>query len=596
MSDKSRKIVIAILLVLIIICIFCYFYFKGQKTYTISFDTDGGTATSAINVRNGNKIAKPADPTKEGYEFVEWQLNGKTYNFDTPIVGNATLTAVWREVSVEEETFVVRFDTDGGSILVNQHVKPGEQATLPETPTKEGDDKVKYTFVEWQSNGKKYDFSTPVTSNITLTAKWGEEQIIEKFTITFDTDGGSAVKSQTIGTGKKVTKPTNPTKKGYVFVEWQLNEEAYDFSTPVTSDITLTAKWIDEASVEKFTVTFNTNGGSVVNVQTVIKGAKATKPADPTKEGYAFVEWQLNGKTYNFNTVVTSNITLTAKWNQQKYTVTFNSNGGSAVSSQTINSGAKATKPTNPTREGYIFVEWQLNGSAFNFNTAITSNITLIAKWNQNTTPKYKVTFNSNGGSTINAQLVVKGATAIRPADPTRSGYTFVEWQLNGSEFDFNTVITNNITLTAKWEQNAVQKYTVTFNSNGGSSVSSQTVNSGAKATKPTNPTKEGHTFVEWQLNGSAFNFNTAITSNITLTAKWNQKTYTIRAVPKDDFSPYLDLYVYENGTKISVYALYYASDGAKLNGFSENKNTLESAYLVQLSSGGTKFRANVVQ
>ena len=526
MSDKSRKIVIAILLVLIIICVVCFFYFKGQKTYTISFDTSGGTKTAKVSVKTGEKIKKPEDPAKEGYEFVEWQLNGKTYNFDTPIVGNATLTAVWREVSVEEETFVVRFDTDGGSILVNQHVKPGEQATLPETPTKEGDDKVKYTFVEWQLNGKKYDFSTPVTSNITLTAKWGEEQIIEKFTITFDTDGGSAVKSQTIGTGKKVTKPTNPTKKGYVFVEWQLNEEAYDFSTPVTSDITLTAKWIDEASVEKFTVTFNTDGGSVVNVQTVIKGAKATKPADPTKEGYAFVEWQLNGKTYNFNTVVTSNITLTAKWNQQKYTVTFNSNGGSAVSSQTINSGAKATKPTNPTREGYIFVEWQLNGSAFNFNT----------------------------------------------------------------------VITNNITLTAKWEQNAVQKYTVTFNSNGGSSVSSQTVNSGAKATKPTNPTKEGHTFVEWQLNGSAFNFNTAITSNITLTAKWNQKTYTIRAVPKDDFSPYLDLYVYENGTKISVYALYYASDGAKLNGFSENKNTLESAYLVQLSSGGTKFRANVVQ
>ena len=74
MSEKRRKIIVGIIIVLIIICIFCYFYFKGQKTYTISFDTDGGTATSAINVRNGNKIAKPADPTKEGYEFVEWQI------------------------------------------------------------------------------------------------------------------------------------------------------------------------------------------------------------------------------------------------------------------------------------------------------------------------------------------------------------------------------------------------------------------------------------------------------------------------------------------------------------------------------------------
>lgn len=452
MSEKRRKIIVGIIIVLIIICIFCYFYFKGQKTYTISFDTDGGTVTSAINVRNGNKIAKPADPTKEGYEFVEWQINGKTYNFDTPVEGNVTLTAVWKKTDESMESFIVTFNTNGGNIIQDQNVVSGEKVTMPETPIKE-----KNIFVEWQINGKTYDFSMPVTSNITLDAKWKEAET-EKFTITFNTDGGSTIKSQTVESGKKASKPTNPTKKGYSFVEWQLNDETYDFNTQITGDITLVAKWSDEA-IKKYTITFNTDGGNTIKSQTVESGKTATKPVDPTKDGYTFVEWQLNGKPYNFSTPVTGNITLTAKWNQ-----------------------------------------------------------------------------------------------------------------------------------------NAVQSYTVTFNSNGGSSVSSQTVNSGAKATKPTNPTKEGHTFVEWQLNGSAFNFSTAITSNITLTAKWNQKTYTIKAVPKDDFSPYLDLYVYENGTKISVYALYYASDGAKLNGFSENKNTLESAYLVQLSSGGTKFRANVVQ
>ena len=145
---------------------------------------------------------------------------------------------------------------------------------------------------------------------------------------------------------------------------------------------------LDEEILKKdtviYTVTFNSDGGSSVPSQTIESGKSGVKPANPTKNGYTFEEWQLNGKSYNFDTAVTENITLKAVWKINKYTVTFNSDGGSSVASQTIESGKKATKPSNPTKDGYTFEEWQLNGKTYNFDTAVTGNITLKAVWNDN--------------------------------------------------------------------------------------------------------------------------------------------------------------------------------------------------------------------
>ena len=228
--------------------------------------------------------------------------------------------------------------------------------------------------------------------NITINGSYTtilDEEILKKdtviYTVTFNSDGGSSVPSQTIESGKSGVKPANPTKNGYTFEEWQLNGKSYNFDTAVTENITLKAVW----KINKYTVTFNSDGGSSVASQTIESGKKATKPSNPTKDGYTFEEWQLNGKTYNFDTAVTGNITLKAVWKKNstptaKYTVTFNSDGGSSVSSQTVENGKKATKPTNPTKDGYTFVEWQLNGKSYNFDTAVTGNITLKAVWNDN--------------------------------------------------------------------------------------------------------------------------------------------------------------------------------------------------------------------
>ena len=214
---------------------------------------------------------------------------------------------------------------------------------------------------------------------------------------------------------------------------------------------------------EVYTVTFDSYGGTPVPpAQEVEYGLTATKPADPTLKGYTFAFWYLgedeqNATAYDFDTPVTENITLTAKWNINKYTVTFDSYGGTPVPpAQEVEYGLTATKPADPTLKGYTFAFWYLgedeqNATAYDFDTPVTENITLTAKWNIN---KYTVAFNTDGGTPVPpAQEVEYGLTATEPAAPEKTGYTFDGWYLDEAEepFDFDTIITSDITLTAKW-------------------------------------------------------------------------------------------------------------------------------------------------
>ena len=293
----------------------------------------------------------------------------------------------------------------------------------------------------------------------------------EEFTITFDSNGGSSVASQTVLKDELVTKPTDPTKDGYIFDTWLLNDEPYDFNSPVTEDITLKASWVEEASVVSYKVSFDVDGS--INIVSVIEGKTVTSPSDPTKEGYKFIGWYNDDKLFDFKTSIYSDITLVAKWEKveqssevTKYTVKFDSNGGSSVASQTVKEGNTVSKPANPTRSGYKFVSWQLNGKDYNFSSKVTKNITLTAKWEKVEQPsevtKYTVKFDSNGGSNVASQTVKEGNTVSKPTNPTRSGYKFVSWQLNGKDYNFSSKVTKNITLVAKWEK-IPDTYTIKF-------------------------------------------------------------------------------------------------------------------------------------
>ena len=344
----------------------------------------------------------------------------------------------------QDKTYIVKFV--GIETEITQEVSEGNYVRRPEDPTKEG-----YEFLGWYNKGVLFNFNTKITEDIVLEAKWQESNLQDTYTVTFDTDGGSSIDSVMVAKGELLQKPVDPTKEGYIFDKWYVDNVEYDFNKEVTSDITLKATWKKQDG-NSFVVTFNSDGGSKINSQTVEKDGTVNKPVNPTKQGYTFVSWQLDGKDYDFSTKVTQNITLKAVWKKvDTFTVTFNSDGGSTVKSQSVEKNKTATKPANPTKAGKIFVSWQLNGKDYDFSTKVTQNITLKAVWrNPNS---YTVTFDTDGGSSITSKTVSEGKTISKPADPTKEGFIFVSWQLNGKDYNFSSSITSNITLKAVWRE-----------------------------------------------------------------------------------------------------------------------------------------------
>ena len=279
-----------------------YFGLTEPTAYKVQFDLDGGAMALPHNIEfNYNTVvAKPAtDPTREGYTFDEWQSGGSTHNFATALTDNVIITAHWLA------NLVVTFNSAGGSAVEAQDVLEGDKATEPAGPTRVG-----YTFDGWYNGETLYDFDDVVTENLTLTAAW-----LENFTVTFNSDGGSAVAAQEVADGGTAIEPTDPTKEGYTLNGWYNGETLFNFTTPITADITLTAHWL-----ENFTVTFDSQGGSEVTAQEVADGSTATEPTpDPTKEANTFLYWSLTaeGTEFAFTTPITADTTLYAIWDPE---------------------------------------------------------------------------------------------------------------------------------------------------------------------------------------------------------------------------------------------------------------------------------------
>lgn len=141
--------------------------------------------------------------------------------------------------------YTVKFDSNGGSEVEKQVVKVGETVEEPEVPIREG-----YKFIEWQLDGKVFDFNTKIRKNIVLVAQWQKmaEATEIFYHITFDVDGGSKVEEQYVSVGETIVEPTDPVKDGYIFKGWYYNDTKYNFDKKVSQDMTLTAKWKAKAS------------------------------------------------------------------------------------------------------------------------------------------------------------------------------------------------------------------------------------------------------------------------------------------------------------------------------------------------------------
>ncbi|MCO7175459.1 InlB B-repeat-containing protein [Sporolactobacillus kofuensis] len=430
-------------------------------------------------------------------------------------------------------------NTSGAAPVDNQSYSPGTLVTIlnPLNLTKTG-----YSFNGWntKADGSGTDYQSgdtfSITGNVTLYAKWNKSQ----YTFTYDSNGGSAIGDQHIDYEDKASQPADPTRTGYTFAGWYSDTELnspYDFTTPVTGNVKLYAKW-DKNS---YTVTYDSNGGSAIGDQHIDYEDQASQPADPTRTGYTFAGWYSDtefNSPYDFTTPVTGNVKLYAKWDKNSYDVTFDSNGGSAIGDQHIDYEDQASQPADPTRTGYTFAGWYSDtefNSPYDFDTPVTGHATLYAKWNKN---HYIVAFDSNGGSAISNQTIDFEDKASQPAEPTRTGYTFAGWYKDSDltePYDFHSPVTGNTTLYAKWDKN---RYTVTYDSNGGSSVSDQTIDFEDKANKPAEPIRAGYTFAGWY-SDSAFNrpydFDTPVTGDTTFYAKWLSAESTLSALKLPD-------------------------------------------------------------
>lgn len=146
-------------------------------------------------------------------------------------------------------------------------------------------------------------------------------------------------------------------------------------------------------------------------------------------------------------------LTLFNLRSNEEFEIKFNTDGADTIESQLIQKNGKIEKPADPVKEGYEFLGWYNGDEEWDFENKITENITLTAKWKKIELKSYKVTFNPNGGSSIDPVEIEEGQKLDFPADPVRSGYIFLGWFIDGEKYDFETLITSDIELIAMWER-----------------------------------------------------------------------------------------------------------------------------------------------
>lgn len=200
--------------------------------------------------------------------------------------------------------------------------------------------------------------------------------------------------------------------------------------------------------------------------------------------------------------------------------VTFDPQNGSAITTINLDPGMRVSVPETPTLENHVFVGWFIGETQFDFNTKLEENVTIVAKWTKVMRNVSFITY----GSAVPAQQVPHGESASTPTTPTRTHYTFSHWEYNDAVYDFSTPVTQNMVIYAVWNPIV---YVVSFETNNGTVIPNQNVNSGGMPIKPNNPEKENHTFDGWYIGETKYDFDTPITGNTVIYARWTEVQYT---------------------------------------------------------------------
>ena len=419
----------------------------------------------------------------------------------------------------------------GSSEDIQIIVKNGSEFTAPASDGLNRPDGDTGNFFMWRgSNGKFYVPGDSVPADVTaLTVQWTDPT----YAVTLHPNGGTInngnVTEYIYGVGATLPTADDMTYTGHTFKGWYDNEGLTGDPVMAIGGTEMGnkeywAKW----TINQYTITFDTDGGSEVAPITQDYGTAITAPADPTREGYTFTGWD----TAIPATMPAHNMTITAQWTVNQYTITFDTDGGSEVAPITQDYGSAITAPAAPTREGYTFTGWDKTIPA----TMPAGDMTITAQWTVN---QYTITYDLDGGTAEgNPDTYTVETDAFTLKNPTRPGYTFTGWSGTGLTGEDNLTVTipkgstGNRSYTAHWSLNT---YSITYDLNGGTASGNPTSYTVESATITLNqPTKTGYTFTGWSGTDLTGEDNLTVTipagstGDRSYTAHWSLNTYSI--------------------------------------------------------------------
>lgn len=430
------------------------FFKEAAGIYEVNFEANGGTKVSTVNT---DRIVFSPVTSKNNCEFLGWY---ETFNFAGNAVSfpyepkkNTVLYARWNQ------KYTVHFETNGGT-AVSDFI--GNEILSAVTPFKED-----YTFAGWYLNsdfsGDAVSFPFTLNANITLYAKW-----LKNYTVSFNSNGGTEVSSVKIGILQEIPFTE---KENYEFAGWYANSslsgEKISVPYTVTQDITLYAKWLPT-----YLVILETNGGSEISS---FRARKVESVQEPEKSGFTFIGWYLDSGLNTkavFPLVISKDTTLYAAY-KQNFTITFETNGGSAVnpvSCYVLNECPESTK-TDKSLGGWYLDQECTDEKKVTFPFYPTEDVTLYAKW---VSEMFTITYNANGatGGTVPETVQVeKGSSFIISANTgnlTKTGYAFTKWSTStdgtsGQTYapGYSLTPSKNMTLYAQWGKDYAAMVTV---------------------------------------------------------------------------------------------------------------------------------------
>lgn len=502
--------------------------------YIITLNPNGGILednTKNYNVESSDIILP--SPTKKGYTFVGWsgtEITDKELEVVIPegSVGNREYTANW-----EANEYKVSLNTDGGEVS-KEHLLIKYDSSYEGLPIPE---KSGYNFDGWYYEEELITNETLMTKDFEheLVAKWE----ITDYHITYDLDGGSLENLViTYNVGKEDFAISNPIKKGYVFVGWNINgnsnlEKNLIIKQGTTRDINLKANY----QPISYSIVYNANGGTGKMEDTIVNYDQEInlKPNSYEYIGKKFIGWSLSKTSNvifkdqdlisNLSSINDSKITLYANWETIYYNVTYYDWNNEIVKEEKIAYNEESVPPTLY-RRGYTFESWDKS------NFLISSDTTYHPIFTRN---NYTIQYDLNKDTSNDLVAIdynIESSDITLPT-PTKEGYTFEGWKdLRTFDVALNVVIPKgsigNKRYIAIWKSN---KYLVSFNANGGSmnDIPFEVSYNSLYGLLPST-TKRGYTFNGWYYQNDLVTEDTVMAKNYNhqLDAHWEAINYTI--------------------------------------------------------------------